>query len=187
MAKNLSDTLTDMQLKFVEHYLITLNATKSAMLAGYSSDTAEQQGYQLLQKPSVSRELRKRMRRRAKRLEITAENVLREISRIAFSDIRAVCDFDADLGVRFKDSNNMHQDAAAAIQSVQSDVSVTGSGRDREPVTTTTIKLKLHDKLRALDLAGRHLGLWAGAADDDKAMQPIALAYVPKSERKEPA
>ena len=45
--------LIDKQQRFVDEYLIDLNATQAAIRAGYSEKTAEQQGYQLLQKTSV--------------------------------------------------------------------------------------------------------------------------------------
>ncbi|MES2347857.1 MAG: terminase small subunit [Pseudomonadota bacterium] len=156
-----------MQQAFVAHYLVTLSAKKAAIAAGYAPGSADVQGYQLLQNPSVSKQLRKAMARRAKRLEVSAENVLREIARIAFSDIRAVMEFRGE-SVTFKDSDTLHSDAAAAIQSISSDTKTSGGGRmDSEPMTTVSLKIKMHDKMRALDLAGRHLGMWAKGEDDE--------------------
>lgn len=149
-----------MQQRFVEHYLVTLNAAKSARLAGYSHNNAGEQGYQLLRYPSISKALRKAMARRAKRLEITSDNILREIARIAFSDIRSIMEFDSN-SVKVKDSSKIHSDAAAAIQSVEH------HRTEGEKSSSSTVKVKLHDKIRALDLAGRHLGLWAKEDDDE--------------------
>lgn len=150
-----------MQLAFVTNYMVSLNAKKAALAAGYSEASAETQGWQLLHNPIVSKELRKRMKRRAKRLDLTAENVLREIARIAFSDIRAVAEIGAT-GVTFKTSDELHPDAAAAIQSIQSDTKVGKLGE-----SSTTLKVKLHDKMKALDLAGKHLGLFLSGEGDD--------------------
>lgn len=172
------DKLTDMQAAFVAHYLVTLNATKSAILAGYSKDSAGEQGYQLLRNPSVSKALRKAMARRAKRLGLTAENVLREIARIAFSDIRAVAEFDTG-GVKVRSSKDLHPDAAAAIHSVTESTSISRDGAN------TTIKVRMHDKLKALDLAGRHLGLWDLPEGDDEKDRSLTLNYSKKT--KEPA
>ena len=164
MGKILNPQLTDMQQRFVEHYLVTLNSKQSAILAGYSEATAMEQGYQLLQHASVSKALRKAMSRRAKRLELSADNVLREIAKIAFSDIRAVVEFDGE-EVKFKPSKKIHSDAAAAIQSISSDTKI-HKDREGNSERTITLKIKLHDKMRALDMAGRHLGLWKELDDD---------------------
>ncbi|AUQ97905.1 terminase small subunit [Phaeobacter inhibens] len=50
--------LNEKQKRFAEEYLIDLNATQAAIRAGYSERTAEQQGYQLLQKTSVMEAVR---------------------------------------------------------------------------------------------------------------------------------
>lgn len=164
MGKTQSAELTDMQVAFVEHYLLTLSAKKSAIAAGYAVDNADTQGYQLLQNPSVSRELRRRMARRAKKLDLTAENVLREIARVAFSDVRSVVEFKGDT-VSMKDSDALHSDAAACIQSISA-TSKTRSFKG-ESETTVDVKVKLHDKMKALDLAGKHLGLFLSGEGDD--------------------
>jgi phage terminase small subunit len=69
--------LTPKQERFVGEYLIDLNATQAAIRAGYSAKTAEQQGYQLLQIPSVSELIAKGAQKRAEKAEITAQDVLR--------------------------------------------------------------------------------------------------------------
>ncbi len=173
MPKATKESLTDMQQAFIANYLITLSAKKAAIAAGYKPDNADVLGYQLLQHPSVSKQLRQAMARRAKRLEVTAENVLREIARIAFSDIRAVMEFRGE-SVTFKDSDTLHSDAAAAIQSISSDTKTSGGGQDKEPMTTVSLKIKMHDKMRALDLAGRHLGMWAKGDDDEFSRMTLA-------------
>lgn len=168
MGKATRDSLTDKQQLFVDHYLITLNATKSAIAAGYAEAQADVQGWQLLSNPKVSKQLRKLMARRAKKLELSGENVLREISKIAFSDIRAVMEWDA-MGVKVKASHKVHSDAAAAIQSIEQHTSETDKS------CNTTVKVKLHDKMRALELAGRHLGLWS-KGDEGEPFKAMAMA-----------
>jgi phage terminase small subunit len=161
MGRETPQDLTDQQRSFIAHYLITLSAKKSAIAAGYNPKTAESQGCQLLKHPKVKKELRKIMARRAKRLDLKADNVLREIARIAFSDIRAVMSFGPD-GVKITDSEKIHSDAAASIQSVEENCHTTQRTSSRK------LKVKLHDKLKALDLAGRHLGLWKALEDDNE-------------------
>ena len=71
--------LTAKQLKFVQEYLVDLNATQAAIRAGYSKKTAEIIGYENLRKPGLSAILKEEMDKRAKKTEITAEYVLNTI------------------------------------------------------------------------------------------------------------
>lgn len=68
--------MTPKQEAFVREYLVDLNATQAAIRAGYSAKTAEQQGYQLLQNPSVSDAVKIAMDARSERIELTADFVL---------------------------------------------------------------------------------------------------------------
>lgn len=72
-------TLTPKQVRFVEEYLIDLNATQAATRAGYSAKTANEQGARLLANVSVRSALQDAMADRAKRMEMTADYVLTTI------------------------------------------------------------------------------------------------------------
>ena len=65
--------LTDKQKRFVEDYLVDLNATQAAVRAGYSAKTAEQQAYQILQKTSVSEAIAAAQAARSERTELTQD------------------------------------------------------------------------------------------------------------------
>lgn len=73
--------LTPKQERFVEEYLIDLNAAAAAIRAGYSEKTADQIGYQLLQKTSVVNAIAEKKAERSRRMEMTAEDVVRAIER----------------------------------------------------------------------------------------------------------
>lgn len=68
--------LTDKQKRFIEEYLIDLNATQAAIRAGYSKKTAMEQGHQLLQKTSVQNAIQLAQNKRSKRVEITQDDVI---------------------------------------------------------------------------------------------------------------
>jgi phage terminase small subunit len=74
--------LTPRQERFVAEYLIDLNATKAAIRAGYSAKTAEQGGAQLLRNIKVSAAIAGGIAKRAGKLEITAEKVLRDLEEV---------------------------------------------------------------------------------------------------------
>ena len=69
--------LTPKQQRFVDEYLIDLNATQGAIRAGYSPKTAEQQGFQLLKKTSVSEAIEQAQKERQKRTLVTQDDVIR--------------------------------------------------------------------------------------------------------------
>ena len=74
--------LTAKQQRFVEEYLIDLNATQAAIRAGYSEKTAEQLGYQLLQKTSVLKAIEEAQAKREERTQITQDYVLTNIQKV---------------------------------------------------------------------------------------------------------
>ena len=79
--------LTQKQQRFVEEYLVDLNATQAAIRSGYSQTTAGQQGFELLKKPEIAAAIKVAMDDRASRTEITQDKVLRRWWDIATADV----------------------------------------------------------------------------------------------------
>ena len=71
--------LTPKQERFVEEYLVDLNATKAAARAGYSERTANEQGARLLVNVSVQKAIQEAKQSRATRIAVNAEDVLRGV------------------------------------------------------------------------------------------------------------
>jgi phage terminase small subunit len=143
--------LTPKQAAFVREYLVDLNATAAATRAGYSERNAESIAYQLLQKTLVREAIAAAMEERSKRTEITADRVLQELARMAFFDARRLFANDGSpLPV-----TEMDEDTARAV--IGLDVATIGNG---EVGIGQVLKLKLADKKGALELLGRHLGMW---------------------------
>ena len=65
--------LTEKQKRFVQEYLVDLNATAAAKRAGYSEKSASRIAVELLNKTQVSAEIQKQQAKRQKRVEITQE------------------------------------------------------------------------------------------------------------------
>lgn len=74
--------LTPKQQRFVEEYLIDLNATQAAIRAGYSEKTANEQGARLLANVSVAESVQAAVEKRSERTEITADYVLSNLVQI---------------------------------------------------------------------------------------------------------
>lgn len=145
--------LTEKQKRFAEEYLVDLNATQAAIRAGYSPDTANEQGSRLLANVNIKSTVDKMIAERSRRTGINADRVIREIAKIAFVNAGEVIDFDTAI-LRDKISD----DDMAAIQSVK--VKTFGEdGIERE--------VKLADKLKALELLGKHLGLFKDKVEID--------------------
>lgn len=75
--------LTDKQKRFVEEYLIDLNATQAAIRAGYSEDTARQIGAENLTKPVIQQAIQQAQNERSERTQITQDDVIRRLIEIA--------------------------------------------------------------------------------------------------------
>src|SRR6186997_2957694 len=79
--------LTPKQWRFVEEYLIDLNATQAAIRAGYSSDSARAIGSENLTKPDVAEAIASRQRARSAKAEVTAADVAAELGKIGFANM----------------------------------------------------------------------------------------------------
>jgi phage terminase small subunit len=147
--------LTPKQARFVEEYLLDLNATQAAIRAGFSARTANKIGAQLLAKPLVSKALEEALAARAARVQVKADDVLRELLRIATVDVRQAFDEHGNL----KPVKDLPEDVARAIAGIDVDELWEGRGEDREQIGVTR-KVKFWDKPRALELLGKHLKMF---------------------------
>ena len=161
--------LTAKQQRFCDEYLIDLNATQAAIRAGYSQKRASEQAYQLLQKTTVQNYIQKRKKDRVERTEFTQDMVLRELANIAFSnaaDYAAVVEKDAMAEVEGNmiplldaDGNPVKYRTVEPVltadltESQKRALSVIKKGRDG-------FEIKPYDKIRALELLGKHLGMF---------------------------
>lgn len=147
-------SLTRKQRRFVEEYLIDLNATQAAIRAGYSPRTAHSAGPRLLENVEVARGIRVGINARSARVLVEADRVLRELGRIAFSDVRTLFDKKGAL----RNIAELSADEAASLAAVEVAEIFEGRGDDRRLIGYTR-RLRLWDKRAALELAMRHLGL----------------------------
>lgn len=152
--------LTPKQKRFVAEYLLDLNATAAARRAGYSAKTADRIGPELLGKTCVSEAIQQAIREREERTEITQDMVLRETAKLAFFDIRKIFDKDG----KPLDISKLDADTAAALVGLDvQDV----ADNDGDYVGFVK-KYKMADKLKALELLGKHLGTWEPKDDGPK-------------------
>lgn len=146
--------MTPKQQRFVDEYLIDLNATQAAIRAGYSAKTARQIADENLSKPDIAAAVEKAMAERALRTEITQDMVLRELAKIGFSDIRKLFTEDGSL----LPVAELSDDAAACLASIEIVTRKVRGGDDDE--TENVSKIKVWDKRAALVDIGKHLGMF---------------------------
>ena len=147
----MANKLTPKQRRFIDEYLIDLNATQAAIRAGYSEKTAYSIGLQNLKKLEIQAEIQKRRNRLQNKLEITQERVLQELAAIAFangSDYAKVVNTGLLPTVEMIPTDELPPEKLPAIAGIKAN--------------QYGVEVKLHDKVKALELLGKYLGTFDG-------------------------
>ncbi len=137
-------SLTPREKRFVAEYAIDLNARAAARRAGYSESYAK--AAKLMSRPDIQAAVAEHQAPLLERAEVTAERVLREVVRIAFADPRKLVHPDGTP----RKLQELDDDTAATIASMQFWEKADGR---------RLLRIRLHDKIAALILLARHLGL----------------------------
>lgn len=144
--------MTPRQKRFVEEYLIDLDAKNAAIRAGYSPVTAGNASVNILRRPEVRAAVEAAQGARAAQLRVDADRVLAELARIAFFDPRRLFGPDGQpLPLSALDA-----DAAAALSTMEL----------RVQDGATAVRYRAFDKLKALELLCRHLGMERAAPEE---------------------
>lgn len=151
--------LTAKQKRFIEEYLFDLNATQAAIRAGYSPDTAGQIGNENLKKLEIKSSIDKAIAERSRRTGINTDRVLRELGKIAFINPADVINLET---ATVKEEAT--REDTACIQSIKIKTIPTEDG------DITEREIKTYDKLKALELCGKHLGMWTERIDLNASM-----------------
>lgn len=155
--------MTNAQKIFCDEYLIDLNATRAYKVAypkTKKEETINSASSRMLRNVKVREYIKEKMKEREQRTEVTQDMVIKELSKIAFLDIRKLYNDEGGL----KNIQNIDTDTAGAINSIESVEEFDGHGEDREQIGYTK-KIKLSDKTKALELLGRHLGIFNDKID----------------------
>ena len=147
-----SGPLNPRQALFVSEYIVDSNGTRAARAAGYAHKAAAASATSLLKTPKIKDAIRRALEAQMARTTITADLVLAELALVAFSKPTAIMSWGPD-GVILKDSESMRPEDIALVAEV-SETKGTDKGGG-------SMKVKLHDKMKALELLGRHLGIFA--------------------------
>lgn len=147
--------LTAKQSRFVDEYLVDLNATQAAIRAGYSAKTASSQGERLLRNVEVQKALAARMQDRQKRTQVDADYVLQRLIEIDQMDVLDIMDDQMQL----KPVSQWPRVWRQYLSGFDLAEMFEGRGEERDMVGILK-KIKWPDKVKNLELLGRHFGMF---------------------------
>jgi phage terminase small subunit len=155
----MSDVLTAKEELFCKEYLVDLNGAAAARRAGYAKKHARSIAFQCLERPDVREVIRKGMAERAKRVEMTADKVLVDLADIAQTDLTQVVQIKHGQ-VYVTDTDLLPENVRRCI----TEISATPAG----------IRIKFTDRVKALELLGRHLAMFSDNLNlHDKRAKPV--------------
>ena len=137
---------------FCQTYILQFDAAAAAKAAGSNAKDRRQAGYQLLEKAVVQTRIDELILERIERLRMSQDHVVLELAEIAFSSLLDFADWDSD-SLTLKFSSTLDPAKARTIKSVK-------HTRKRGKIEEDTLEITREDKMKALELLGRHLGMW---------------------------
>lgn len=142
-------SLTPKQQRFVEEYLIDLNATQAAIRAGYSEKSAQEIGAENLSKPMVAKAIQESLQERKERVQIDADYVLKRLVEIDQMDVLDIMDDQMKI-LPLRDWPKIWRQYISNIENLEL--------TDADGVFK---KIKWPDKVKNLELLGKHISVGA--------------------------
>lgn len=141
--------LTPKQQRFVEEYLIDLNATQAAIRSGYSEKTAQQMGSENLLKPVIAKAIQEAQNKRTEQTQIDAAYVLKRLVEIDQMDVLDIMDDQ----MKIRPVNEWPKVWRQYVVNLENLELSDGEGCFK--------KIKWPDKVKNLELLGRHVSVGA--------------------------
>ena len=153
--------LNPKQRRFVDEYLVDLNATKAAERAGYKARSAYSIGQENLTKPEIAAAIQAEQDARAQRVQVRADEVLRELVAIVKTNPSHFVLDDAGYPITRDENDTESWRAVASVKQKTKFI----PQKDGEPIIERETELKFWDKNSAIDKAMRHLGILTERVD----------------------
>lgn len=160
--------LAPKQKLFADEYLVDLNATRAYKVTHprvKRDETARANGSRMLTNANVAAYISERQKARELRTEITQDMVIKELAAVGFARGTDYSNIDTDGLVRLTPTDNLTDNQKAAVTSIKT--------------TQTGVEIKLADKVKALELLGKHLGMFSGAAPEKGTDTTIHITVSP--------
>lgn len=150
-----STKLSARERRYVAEFLVDLNGSAAVRRMQPKSKRPDVISAKLHSRPRVQEAIVEAMAKREERTEISQDRVLRELAAVAFSDPRQMYDeHGAMLSV-----DKMSDRAAASLAGIETEEIAVGAGEKRQAIGMLR-KVKRWDKVKALELLGKHLAMW---------------------------
>lgn len=162
---------TPKQEKFINGIVQGLNATKSALEAGYNPNTAAEMGSENLKKPHIQAEIQRRKSPIIAKADVKAEEIIKELKIIAFTDITEIVSIlnenvetlegnRVEIPViKYKNTNKLTAEQKKCIKSIKP--------------SRNGIIIEFHDKEKALELLAKHLGMFEEQQEEQQVIVTI--------------
>lgn len=153
--------LTDKQETFCQEYMVDLNATQAAIRAGYSEKTANRTASENLTKPDIQNRISELKSKRNERTKINADYVLNRLVEIDQMDVLDILGDNGEL----KSISEWPESWRRYIVGLDLADMFEGYG-DERAIVGVMKKIKWPDKVKNLELLGRHVDVKAFKSDD---------------------
>lgn len=141
---------------FAREYYKTNNALQSAIKAGWTKSTAISRAHKLLDKVGIKNKIRKLEEKAKEKFEISEERIMNELVKTGFANVQDFMTWTEKGEVVFKPSTELSRDTAAAISGISVSTKFDKDGNQ----LGVDAQLKMNDKLKALEMMGRKIGMW---------------------------
>ena len=155
------------QDQFIDEFLVDYNGKEAAIRAGFAPKSAKCRASQLLALPYIQDKLAKKQKKITKRLEVSAERVLEELARIAFSNVQDL--FDENGGLKL--ISDMDRDTTAALSGIEVITRLGDPDESGNRHPEQIHKIKLWDKNAALVSLLKKLGMF----EKDNSQRPLTV------------
>lgn len=156
-------TLKDQQKKFCQLWVIDFNLANAWIGAGYKPKTrraAEASASRFMLSNVIAQKyITKLLKGQEQRAEKSADDIIRELEKVGFSNIKNYLDIEGD-EVYFKELANVPDEQAAAVESVKVSKKIIKGKNKEDDVEVQAIQFKLYSKLTALELLGKRYKLF---------------------------
>ena len=170
--------LTEKQKRFCDEYLIDLNATQAAIRAGYSPKGMNKRVTRMMANEGIMNYIQQHMKDREKRTEITQDKVLKELAAIAFSNGSNYAKVVEKKAYNEKGEPIIDEETGQQLTYKVVDMVLTDDLSDIDKKAIASIKrgkngieVSTCDKVRALELLGKHLGMFTNKVEVDGVQQ----------------
>jgi phage terminase small subunit len=154
--------LTPKQERFCQEYIINFNGTKAAEDAGYSKRSARVTACRLITKANILKRITELLKDRSERTKITQDMVIQELASLGFADMADYAEIEEGGGFKIYPFKDLKEGKTRVIKSIKEDRIMKDDPKSKEEavIIHDKITFTLHDKIKPLELLGKHLGMF---------------------------